>query len=68
VADTFVLTINTGSDAFVGGGSDGVTVELRRILLDVADRLEEGRLEGTLRDHNGNTCGLYGMEPEGARG
>lgn len=64
MADTFVLTINLGTDAFHPDPGH----ELRRILLDLLDKLEEGREEGTLRDHNGNTVGVFGMEPEGGRG
>lgn len=64
MADTFVLTINLRSDAFHPEPSP----ELRRILLDVVERLDEDRMEGTLRDVNGVTVGLYGLEPEGARG
>lgn len=60
MADTFVLTINVSGDAF----HPEPAPELRRLLLGVAGRLEEGALEGTLRDANGNTCGLFGMEPE----
>jgi hypothetical protein len=64
VADTFILTVNIGSDAFTPEPFS----ELRRILLEVADKLEEDRTEGTLRDANGNTVGLFGFEPEGGRG
>lgn len=64
MADTFIVTINTGSDAF----HPEPFTELRRILLDVVDKLEEERTEGTLRDVNGATVGLFGFEPEGGRG
>lgn len=62
--DTFVLTVNTAGEAF----DQDLTGELRRLLLVLADKLEEGSAEGTLRDLNGNTCGLFGFEPGGGRG
>jgi len=63
MADTFILTINTGSDAF----QDGARLqEVSRILAQAASQLaDDDREEGTLRDVNGNTVGLFGFEPEG---
>jgi hypothetical protein len=58
VADTFSLTVKLAGDAF----HPDPLVELRRLLLDVAGRLEEGALEGVLRDVNGNAVGLFGLE------
>lgn len=49
-----LIHIETGNDAFADGRKDG---EIVRILRDLADTLESGRLPKRLVDANGNTCG-----------
>ena len=64
-ADTFMLTINVGADAF----TPSPVPEIQRLLHQVAAKLNDwpAVVEGILRDSNGNTCGLWGFEPDNER-
>lgn len=53
----FRVMIKTGNDAMQAGE------HLASALRIVADRLEEGRLSGGIKDENGNTVGRYEFKP-----
>jgi hypothetical protein len=60
----FVININTDNAAFgeIPGqveGETGKALELARILNAIAERLENGELEGNIIDFNGNTVGEF---------
>lgn len=60
----FKLTIHTDNDAFAEGE---LTIELARILRDLADRVEEGevgRKSVTVYDINGNDVGRAKLTQE----
>ena len=50
----FLLTIDTGGDAFALG-----ELEIARLLREAADQLMDGASSGVLRDTNGNTAGSW---------
>lgn len=56
----FRMTFNTNNDAF----SEYCEEMVARILRDVADSIESGINEGSIRDFNGNTIGSYLLEVE----
>jgi hypothetical protein len=53
----FDLKLNCQNSAF----DDDPTVEVARILRDIADRMEEGVERGEAYDVNGNRVGSFGM-------
>lgn len=55
----FTLTIATDNAAFDPNEGGDVSGEVARILREVADKVESGRLEGVLRDINGANVGQY---------
>jgi hypothetical protein len=55
--DQIVIRIGTGNDAF----SDDPQAEVSRILRDLADKCERGAMPDTLRDINGNKCGIVAI-------
>ena len=58
---TFVMTVNMSGDAFAGAAR---TPELQRILIGVASKVGDFFEEGVIRDVFGNTCGVWGFEPD----
>lgn len=63
---TFLLSVGVSGDAFSG---EDLVPELRRILSAVSATLNNhpGLDGGTIRDVFGNTCGVWGFEPELSR-
>jgi hypothetical protein len=58
----FYLDIECDNDAF-GGSPALATVELGRILEDIARKLDrEGQLKGHAWDCNGNRCGVWQLD------
>ena len=51
----FTLRIEPDNDAF----SDDPSLELARILQDVARKVADGQTTGTIRDSNGNRVGEW---------
>ncbi len=49
----FALTIETSNDAF----TEDASIEVARILREIADRIERGQTEIIVRDINGNRAG-----------
>ena len=49
------IEINMDNAAF----EDGANQEVARVLRALAERLDEDRAPGTLRDKNGNTVGMF---------
>ena len=58
------VKIDTGGDAFAGDGAR----EVARLLRNVADRVEDGQLDGQLMDINGNRCGAFDLRLEAPQG
>lgn len=56
----FQLAFKTANAAFDGFEC----TESARILREIANRLEDGDLEGIVRDVNGNTIGSYSIQPD----
>jgi hypothetical protein len=56
----FKLIIETDNAAF-GETEDDAVIEIKRILLDVAERLGAGILDGTAYDLNGARIGVYSL-------
>ena len=56
----FTLTINCDNAAF----SPWAGRELARMLANVGKRLEDGRDDGYIWDHNGNNVGAYSLDLE----
>lgn len=52
----FKLTIKTENEAF-SDENGGAEFEVARILRDLADKFEDGKLPGSVRDINGNKVG-----------
>lgn len=48
------ITIDTGNQAF----DDTPGIEVARMLRELATKLEAGNVPETLKDINGNTCGI----------
>ncbi len=62
--DAFTIDISTGSSAFDAdeGGGEGGRDEIARILLDLANRLQNGSEGGGgLYDINGNRVGSWNL-------
>ncbi len=53
----FKIEFETENDAF----APVVTIEIRRLLRQVSDRVDDGQTEGTLADRNGNTVGRFSL-------
>jgi len=53
----FVLTMKTVNAAFDDDGN----AEVARILQDVVERLEEGRVSGSMYDLNGHFVGAWSL-------
>lgn len=51
---TFTMKIHTTNDAFAANPD-----ELAQCVQNVAERLREGKREGTVKDSNGNTVGSW---------
>jgi hypothetical protein len=51
----FTLTIETDNAAF----NDGGNAEVARLLREVAERVEDSTTDGTVKDINGNTVGVW---------
>ena len=51
------VLVSTTGDAFAGHGEQ----ECARLLRLVADRVEDGQLDGRLLDINGNHCGGFAI-------
>ena len=58
MSQRFVLIIDIENDAF----ADEPMTEVSRILRATAERIEDGGIEATIRDLNGNTVGNYGIK------
>jgi hypothetical protein len=58
------VKIETDNDAFAGHGEQ----EVARLLRLVADRVEDGQLDGQLMDINGNRCGAFDLRLEAPQG
>lgn len=56
----FTLHIDTYNDAF----QDDPTCELKRLLGEIINQLDEGLLKAPIRDVNGNTVGEFCYLPE----
>lgn len=54
------VQIDTDNDAFAGNGEQGVA----RLLRNVAERVEDGQLDGVILDINGNRCGSFDLRLE----
>jgi hypothetical protein len=54
---SLTLKIDTDNAAFVGS-----VPEMSRLLRIVADKLDNGYMEGALIDANGNKCGFYTVD------
>lgn len=66
---TFLVRVSLGNDAF---SCDG-TLELARMLRELADKVESQSMQDmsrfqNMRDVNGNPCGQYAIKPEGYEG
>lgn len=63
---TFTLVIHTGGAAFHDDDpeydEEATISEVVRILEDVQDKLEEGVINGSCRDANGNTVGGWSLQ------
>jgi hypothetical protein len=53
-----IIKLDTSNDAFAG---DHYHHEIARILRDLANKIEGGEIPLSLRDLNGNTCGVVDM-------
>ena len=51
----FKMYIDTANAAF----DDGAELETARILREIADKLDAGELENSVRDFNGNKVGTF---------
>jgi hypothetical protein len=58
------VLVSTEGDAFAGHGEQ----ECARLLRLVADRVEDGQLDGQLMDINGNHCGGFDLRLEALQG
>jgi len=58
------VKIETDNDAFAGYGER----EVARLLRLVAERVEDGQLDGQLIDINGNRCGSFDLRLEAPQG
>jgi len=56
---TFKLEFDADNDAFADGYRE---VETCRILREIADRIEQYRPSGDIRDINGNRIGYYRLD------
>lgn len=54
------INFRTGNDSF----GDSPEIEAARILRELADSLENGLLDGPIRDSNGNTVGALHFNPQ----
>ena len=54
------VKIDTDNDAFAGDGAS----EVARLLRLIAQRIEGGALDGSVRDINGNKCGSFDLRLE----
>ena len=52
----FKVTIRTDNAAFEG---EGRAAETARILRELADKIESGRVYGSVQDGNGNAVGAF---------
>lgn len=54
-----IIEFDTNNSAF--DNSDGLhgRAEIARILRNIADKVEEGRVDGSIRDINGNRVGNW---------
>jgi len=55
------IQFNTGNAAFEDSYD---TIEIARILRDIADKIESGRTEGKCIDYNGNGVGTWSYEKD----
>ena len=58
------VLVSTKGAAFAGHGEQ----ECARLLRLVAERVEDGQLDGQLRDINGNHCGGFDLRLEAPQG
>jgi hypothetical protein len=58
------VLVSTKNDAFAGHGEE----ECARLLRLVAERVEDGQLDGKLFDINGNHCGGFDLRLEARQG
>jgi len=54
----FKIEIETGNDAF----TDRPDMEIKRIIAQIIQDIDRGKMEGIVSDFNGNKVGKYGFK------